>query len=75
MTGIENAVHRLKNLSPVDFLNLGQSEFVYVRPTQHDGKTVFAVHGANGDSLFTHETRAGAVVTARQNNLHPLTLQ
>ena len=75
MTTMESATQRLKNLSPVDFLNLGQSEFVYVRPVQHDGKTVFAVHGANGDNLFTHETRDGAIITARQNNLYPLTLQ
>ncbi len=75
MNRVEAAAERLKHLSPADFLNLGRSEFVYVRPVEREGKIVFDVHSANGDNLFTHESYAGAVWMAKQNNFHPFHLQ
>lgn len=67
--------HYLKNLSAQDFLNLGQSHIAYVRQAQLDGKTVYAVHEANGKNLFVHESLPMAVTIARQRDLEPVTVQ
>lgn len=70
----EAAADRLRSMSTADFLHLGRSEFVYVRPEEFDGKTVFSVYNASGDNLFMHESYDAAVWAAKQNNLHPFTL-
>lgn len=74
MQTFEKAAERLKSLSPADFLDLGRHEFVYVRPVTHEGEKVYGVHDANGDALFMHPSRDGAMTLARQNNLYPFTV-
>lgn len=74
MNNRENAAERLRQMSPADFLQLGRSEFVYVRPEELEGKTVFSVYNASGDNLFMHESYDAAVFAAKESNLHPFTL-
>lgn len=73
-TKIEAMRDMLRNISPQDFLKLGQGDVAYVRPVQWQGKTIYAVSNASGDQLFAHDTLAGAIVIAQQNEMETMTV-
>lgn len=65
----------LKNLSNQDFLLFGINQIAYIRPTNIMGHDAYALHGADGSALAVIESFEGAIVTARQNDMEPVTLQ
>jgi hypothetical protein len=47
------------------------ADAAYVRPVSSEGKTIYAIHGADGRPLAAAPTRALAFVVIRQNDLDP----
>ena len=72
---LDNGREILKNLSNQDFLLFGINQIAYIRPTNVMGRDAYALHGADGAALAVIESFEGAVVTARQNDMEPVTLQ
>ena len=56
------------------FLALGSMHVAYVKPVTVDSGTAFAVHAADGSELAVFADREVAFVTARQNDLEPLSV-
>lgn len=61
-------------LAPQDLASLGIGEVAYVKHVEIDGKTAFAVHGANGQPLVVATDRDVAFALTRQNDLEPLSV-
>ena len=58
-----------------EFANLGAPEIVYIRPVRGpDGSTTFAIHAANGAKLADLPSLETALLTARTNELHPVSV-
>ena len=65
----------LQNLSVQDFLSLGMQEIAYIRPAQIDGKSGYLLHAADGTPLHFQMDRETLMMTAKQNELNPFTVQ
>ncbi len=61
-------------LSPTEFAALGLGEVAYVKAVENDGKTAFAIHGADGTPLAIAVGRDLAFAVVRQNELEPLSV-
>ncbi len=61
-------------LSSQAFLALGSMHVAYVKRVTVDGGTAFAVHAADGSELAVFADREVAFVTARQNDLEPVSV-
>ena len=59
-------------LSSQAFAALGLQDVAYIKPVQRDGKTMVAVHAADGTELAVAEARDVAMAFIRQNDLEPL---
>ncbi len=58
-----------------EFANLGAPEIVYIRPVKGpDGSTTFAIHAANGTKLADLPSLETALLTARTNEFHPVSV-
>lgn len=60
-------------LSTQAFAALGLQDVAYLKPVERDGKTMIAVHAADGTELAVAESREVAEAFVRQNDLEPLT--
>lgn len=60
---------RLRQISPEGLFNLGASDVVYVKSLEAEGKTMFALHAANGAPVAAVESRDAAIALARQNDM------
>jgi hypothetical protein len=58
-------------MSAIDFANYGLQEIAYVKPVAVDGRTAFAVHGADGTPLTVMVSREAAFAVCKQNDLEP----
>jgi hypothetical protein len=56
-------------LSAQAFAALGLQDVAYVKPVERDGKTMIAVHAADGMELALAESRDVAIAFIRQNDL------
>ena len=61
-------------LSPQDFLMLGINDIAYVKKEQRDGKEVFVIHSADGNSITAMENHDIAFAAVRQNDMEPLSV-
>lgn len=61
-------------LSSRAFLALGSMHVAYVKPVTINGGKAYAVHSADGSKLAVFADREVAFVTARQNDLEPLSV-
>lgn len=62
-------------LSDRDFAELGAPQLVYIREViGDDGQKTFNVHAANGDPLASLPSFPEAVMVARTNELHPVSV-
>jgi hypothetical protein len=59
-------------LSSQAFAALGLQDVAYIKPVQREGKTMIAVHAADGTELAVAESRDVAMAFIRQNDLEPL---
>ena len=60
------------SLSTQAFAALGLQDVAYLKPVERDGKTMIAVHAADGTELAVAESRDVAEAFVRQNDLEPL---
>jgi hypothetical protein len=56
-------------LSPQAFASLGVQDLAYIKPVERNGKTMIAVHAADGTELAVAESRDVAIAFIRQNDL------
>lgn len=63
-----------RQMSTQAFLALGSMQIVYVKPVVSDGDEAYAIHGADGTQLAVVADRDLAFVTARQNDLDPVSV-
>jgi hypothetical protein len=56
-------------LSTQAFAALGLQDVAYIKPVERDGKTMIAVHAADGTELALAESRDVAISFVRQNDL------
>ncbi len=68
------AVNALRALSPQDFQVFGNGYIGYVRSVQIEGKSSFALYGADGKLLALNDTADLAALVARHNGLEPMTV-
>ncbi len=61
-------------ISPQDLSALGLDDLAYVRKTEVDGHTVFAVHAADGRRLTLMPSRERAVSTVLEHDMTPLSV-
>jgi hypothetical protein len=64
----------LRGLSARDFMALGMRQIAYVKPVALPDRTAFVVHAADGTPLSVHDDAPDALLTARHNDLTPVTL-
>jgi len=65
---------RIAHISAEDFMTLGLQQVAYVKPVAVDGKTVYAVHAADGREMAVMASREVALAALRQNDLEPLSV-
>ena len=63
-----------RDITSLDLAKLGSQHVVYVKPVQHEGQLLFAVHASDGTQLWLAENREIALASARQQGLEPLEL-
>ena len=63
-----------RRMSSQAFLALGSMHVAYVKPVVVDGAPAFAVHAADGSELAVFNDRDIACVTARRNDLEPVSV-
>lgn len=66
---------RLKILSTADFLNFGAQHIAYIKPVTVEGKSMYAVHAADGTAIGMSDTVDTAHVVIRQNDMFAVMLQ
>jgi hypothetical protein len=79
---MQDALEQLENLNQktqpwdtLDLLNLGNGALAYVRPVTLYGKTLYAVHGADGQTLAVVDSFATAHSSIQDNDMLPVQLQ
>jgi hypothetical protein len=65
---------RATPISTQDLMILGLQEVAYVKPAVVDGRTVYAVHAADGREVAVMANRDVAMAAIRQNELEPLSV-
>ncbi len=61
-------------LAQFDLATWGIEDVAYVKPINHDGKSVYGIFAADGTELATVDNRDTAIITVRQNELEPLSV-
>jgi len=69
-----NTIEKLRAISTSDLAQLGMQWVAYIKPVEVDGATAFGIFAADGKQLAIVPTRESAIVTARQNDLEPVTV-
>lgn len=64
----------LKQLSAKEFLGVGMNQIAYIRTIPQGGEDAFSIHAADGTQLTVVPSYQDAVITARTNDLFPVTL-
>lgn len=59
----------LRHISPEGLFNLGASDVIYVKSLEADGRSMFALHAANGVPVAAVESRDAAIALARQHDM------
>lgn len=65
---------RFENLSPDQFAALGVDRVAYVRPAVIDGRTVYAIHNADGNEMGTMAERDVAFAAVKQHDMEPVSV-
>lgn len=71
----KSAAEFLAALSHKDFLNFGVHDVAYVRSTEVEEKTMYAVHGADGSVLAVMDNEEQALASIRSNNMGAVSIQ
>ncbi|MFM9842461.1 MAG: DUF1150 family protein [Dongiaceae bacterium] len=69
-----NTIEKLRTITPNDLAQLGMQWVAYIKPVVIDGTAAFGIFAADGKQLAIVPTRDTAIVTARQNDLEPVSV-
>ena len=69
-----SSAYAARQMSWQAFLTLGAMQIAYIKPVEVDGAPAFAIHAADGTELAICNDREVAIVTARQNDLDPVSV-
>lgn len=69
-----NSIENLKSISPRDFAIMGVHDVAYVKSIEVEGRTAYAVHGADGTQMAVFNDREVAFAAVVQNDLEPLSV-
>ncbi len=64
----------VRDISRQDFAALGVHDVAFVKPVEVDGKTVHAIHAADGTEMGVVDDREVAFAAVRQHDLEPLSV-
>lgn len=65
---------RYENLSSDQFAALGVDRVAYVRPAVIDGRTVYAIHNADGNEMGMMAERDIAFAAVKQHDMEPVSV-
>lgn len=65
---------RFEKFSPDQFAALGVDQVAYVRPAVIDGRTVYAIHNANGSEIGMMAERDIAFAAVKQHDMEPVSV-
>ena len=65
---------RDEKFSPDQFAALGVDRVAYVRPAVVDGRTVYAIHSADGNEIGMMAERDIAFAAVKQHDLEPVSV-
>jgi len=65
---------RFEKISPDQFAALGVDRFAYVRPAVVDGRTVYAIHNADGNEIGVMPERDTAFAAVKQHDMEPVSV-
>jgi len=65
---------RFEKFSPDQFAALGVDRLAYVRPAVVDGRTVYAIHHADGNELGMMAERDIAFAAVKQHDMEPVSV-
>lgn len=63
-----------EKFSPDQFAALGVDELAYVRPAVVDGRTVYAIHSADGNEIGMMAERDIAFAAVKQHDMEPVSV-
>jgi hypothetical protein len=69
-----NVTEKLRELSPTDFALIGMQHLAYIKPTEVNGVSTFAIHAADGTEIGRAPSRDIAFAAVRQHELEPVSL-
>jgi len=69
-----NTIEKLRSITTSDLAQLGMQWVAYIKPVEIDGTVAFGIFAADGKQLAIVPTRDSAIVTARQNDLEPVSV-
>jgi hypothetical protein len=65
---------KLSQLTARDLGSLGLESTAYIKPVFIDGKTLHAIHAADGTPLTVVAERETAIATVRQHEMQPVSV-
>lgn len=71
---MNNAIEKLRHISPQEFAMLGMQDVAYIRRFVANDEPAFAIHAADGTQVAVLRDRDVALATCRQHDLEPLSL-
>lgn len=74
MNTLPDAAAEAVQMSATEFAELGLEDVAYIKITEVDGATAFAIHTADGSPVAVIEDRDVAFATVIQNNLQPVSV-
>ncbi|MFQ6018085.1 MAG: DUF1150 family protein [Kiloniellaceae bacterium] len=69
-----NQIAHSGQISPQDLMVLGLERLAYVKPVKIDGRSMFAVHAADGTEMAVIAEREVAFAAVRQHDLEPVSV-
>jgi hypothetical protein len=65
---------QIEKFTPDQFAALGVNRLAYVRPATIDGRTVYAIHGADGSEIGLMAEREVAFAAVKQHDMEPVSV-
>lgn len=65
---------QFEKFTPDQFAALGVNRMAYVRPAVIEGRTVFAIHGADGSEIGMMAERDIAFAAVKQHDMEPVSV-
>ena len=74
MNMIPDGATIVAQMSATEFAELGLGDVAFIKVTEVDGETAYAIHTADGNPVAVVNNRDTAFATVIQNNLQPVSV-